>query len=403
MIEKIKQEVAALHERMVQWRRHLHQHPELSFHETSTMRFVVDKLEAEGIEVRAGVGKLTSDAPGTGAIALVRGAQGMSDGCIALRADLDALPITETGKEGYCSKTPGVMHACGHDAHTAMLLGAGIALHRLRAHWSGTVMLVFQPGEEKKPGGAELLMQEKVFDDPRPAAIVGQHVTPELRTGQIGFRAGPFMAASDELHITVKGRGGHGGWPHQCLDPVPVAAQLILALQQLVSRRNRPGRPMVLSIGRVIADGATNVIPDQVTMAGTLRTFDEEWRTELHEAIRTMAQGVCEALGMQAEVEIVHGSPVLINNPALTRRLRSAAEQYVGAGNVVDMDIRMGAEDFAAYGRIMPACFYRLGTGHPAKPGTQSGLHRPEFDMDEDALPVGAGVMAWGAISGLNR
>lgn len=403
MIERVKSTIAQLQTEMVGWRRHLHQHPELSFQETNTVRFVVEKLRAEGIEVRDGVGKFTPDAPGTGAIALVRGEKGTHNACIALRADLDALPIAEVGKEAYCSKNPGVMHACGHDAHTSMVLGAGIALHRLRKEWSGTVMLVFQPGEEKEPGGASLLVNECVFNDPKPAGILGQHVTPELPTGKLGFRSGAFMAAADELYITVKGRGGHAGSPHLCIDPVPIAAQLILALQQVVSRRNKPGQPMVLSLGKVIANGATNIIPDEVRIEGTMRTFDEAWRTELHQMLPEIGRGVCESLGATVDFTIVKGSPVVKNDPELNARIRAAAVEFIGGANIVDMDIRMGAEDFAYYTHVMPGCFFRLGTGNPAKPGTQSGLHRAEMDIDEDALKIGAGMMAWGAISELER
>lgn len=401
MINSIKSTVASLQEVMVGWRRHLHRHPELSFQEKATVQFVVERLKAEGIPVREGVGKLTPDAPGTGAIALVVGTKTPSQKCFALRADLDALPIHEVGKEGYCSQNPGVMHACGHDAHTTMLLGAGIALHRLRHTWSGTVMLVFQPGEEKEPGGASLLVKEGVFNDPKPSGILGQHVTPELPVGKLGFRAGPFMAAADELYITVKGRGGHAGSPHLCIDPVPIAAQLILALQNVVSRRNRPGQPMVLSLGKVIANGATNIIPDEVRIEGTLRTFDEAWRTELHRMLPELAQGLCRSAGGDVDFNLVKGSPAVVCDPALTARMRAAAVDYVGESNVVDMEIRMGAEDFAYYTLVMPGSFIRLGTGNAARPGTTSGLHRAEFDIDEDALAIGAGMMVWGAISEL--
>jgi len=401
VIEQLKKIIGSLHANMMEWRRHLHRNPELSFQELNTVAFVIERLEAEGIEVRGGVGKLTPDAPGTGAIALVQGSKSPSDKCIALRADLDALPITEVGKEAYCSLTPGVMHACGHDAHTAMVLGAGIALHRMRAEWSGTVMLVFQPGEEKEPGGASLLVKEGVLNDPKPSGILGQHVTPELPIGKLGFRSGAFMAAADELYITVKGRGGHAGSPHMCVDPVVIAAHLILALQQVVSRNNRPGRPMVLSLGKVIANGATNIIPDEVRIEGTMRTFDEAWREELHTMLPELAKGICKGLGGDVDLTIVKGSPVVKNDPELTARIRSAAVEFMGEDNIVDMDIRMGAEDFAYYTHVMPGCFFRLGTGNPSKPGTTSGLHRAEFDIDEDALSIGAGMMAWGAISEL--
>jgi amidohydrolase len=401
VIDRIKHTIAQLGPDMVAWRRHLHRHPELSFQEHDTVAYVMALLRAEGIEVRGDVGRLAPGSKGTGAIALVKGDKASNGSCIALRADLDALPINEMGKEAYCSLNAGVMHACGHDAHTAMVLGAGLALHRLRSEWSGTVMLVFQPGEEKEPGGASLLLKEGALSRPAPAAIIGQHVTPELPTGKVGFRSGVFMAAGDEVYITVKGRGGHAGSPHLLIDPVVITAQLISALQQVVSRRNRPGQPMVLSFGRVVADGATNIIPDEVHIAGTLRTFDEAWREELHRLLPAMAEGICSGFGGAAEVRLVKGSPVVMNDPALTARVRALTADYVGAANVVDMDIRMGAEDFAYYTQVMPGCFFRLGTGNKDKPGTTSGLHRAEFDIDEDALAIGAGVLAWAAVNEL--
>ena len=403
MIERVRSAAAGSLPDLVRWRRHLHAHPELSFQEHGTAAFVAGMLKAEGIEVHEGVGRLNPGAKGTGLISLVRGEGSPSDRCFALRADLDALPITEVGKDGYRSTNPGVMHACGHDAHTSMVLGAGILLHRMRKEWSGTVMLVFQPGEEKEPGGASLLLKEGVLSEPAPSGILGQHVTPELLIGKLGFRSGAFMAAADELYITVKGRGGHAASPHLLIDPVLISAHLLVALQQIASRRNTPGRPMVLSFGRVFADGATNVIPDTVRIEGTLRTFDEAWRAELHTLLPDMARLLARSMGGDVEFDILKGSGAVVNEPALTARMRRAAESYVGAANVVDMDIRMGAEDFGTYSQVMPACLFRLGTGNPLKPGTTSGLHRSEFDIDEDALAIGAGMMAWGAISELSR
>ena len=394
MIDRVRSAAAGSLQDLVGWRRHLHVHPELSFQEHGTVAFVAGVLKKEGIEVREGVGRLTPAAKGTGLIALVRGDGSRSDRCFALRADLDALPITEVGKDAYRSNNAGVMHACGHDAHTAMVLGAGLLLHRMRKEWSGTVMLVFQPGEEREPGGASLLVQEGVLRDPAPSGILGQHVTPELSIGKLGFRSGAFMAAADEIYITVKGRGGHAASPHLLIDPVLIAAHLLTALQQVSSRRNKPGQPMVLSFGRVIADGATNVIPDTVRIEGTLRTFDETWRTQLHTLLPDMARTLARSMGGDVDFEMLKGSGVVVNEPALTARMRAAAVAYVGADNVIDMDIRMGAEDFGTYSQVMPACFFRLGTGNPAKPGTTSGLHRAEFDIDEDALAIGAGMMA---------
>lgn len=384
---------------MIRWRRHLHRNPELSFHEHNTVAFVADVLKKEGIEVRENVARLTPDAKGTGLIALVRGEASSSDRCFALRGDMDALPITETGKPDYCSTNPGVMHACGHDAHTAMVLGAGIALHRLRKQWSGNVMLVFQPGEEKEPGGASLMVQEGVLNNPKPSGIAGQHVTPELATGKLGFRSGAFMAAADELYITVKGKGGHAATRHAHVDPILIAARLLPALYEEAARIKPESEPMVLSFGKVIANGATNIVPDVVAIDGTLRTFNEDLRNELHELLPRKSKEIVQAMGGDVDFRLVKGSPVVKNDPELTARLRSVAVDLVGADNVVDMDIRMGAEDFAYYTHVMPGCFYRLGTGNSSKPGTTSGLHRAEFDIDEDALTIGAGMMACAAIS----
>jgi amidohydrolase len=399
VIDRIRTEVVALQHRLVEWRRHLHRHPELSFQEHATAAFVDEVLRAEGITTRTNVGRLVPDAYGTGVIALVRGEAAPSDRCFAIRADLDALPIQEVGKPGYCSTVPGVMHACGHDAHTAMVLGAGIALHRLRKAWSGTVVLVFQPGEEKEPGGASLLVKEGVFNDPKPAGILGQHVTPELAVGKLGFRPGPFMAAADELYITVKGRGGHASVRHRLVDPILIAARLLPALYTEAQAAVPEGEPMVLSFGKVIAAGATNIVPDTVAIDGTLRTFNEDLRARLHELLPGIASRIARDGGGEVEFRIVKGSPVVKNDPALTARMRALAVDLVGAENVVDMELRMGAEDFAYYTHVMPGCFFRLGTGNPIKAGTQSGLHTADFDIDEDALVLGATMMAMGAVS----
>lgn len=390
--------VAALHADMVRWRRHLHRHPELSFHEHGTATFVAGLLKEEGIEVREGVGRLTPDAKGTGLIAFVKGEAAASDRCFALRADLDALPIAEVGKPEYCSTNPGVMHACGHDAHTAMVLGAGMALHRLRREWAGTVMLVFQPGEEKEPGGAALLIREGVFQDPQPAGILGQHVTPEMATGKVAFRSGPFMAAADELYLTVIGRGGHAAVRDTLVDPILISATMLPALYTEAKRGTPTGQPMVLSFGKVVANGATNIVPDTVAIEGTLRTFDEATREGLHAMLTSRVRTIAQELGGDAELRIVKGSPVVKNDEALTARIRQAAVDYLGAEHVLEAPVRMGAEDFAYYTHVMPGCFFRLGTGHAGKAGTQSGLHTAAFDVDEDALVVGAGVMVWGAL-----
>jgi amidohydrolase len=391
MIESIRAAVDQGRHATVRDRRHLHAHPELSFAEHGTARYVAEQLKAEGIEVREGVA-------GTGVIGLIKGRPG--GGCICLRADIDALPIQERNDVPYRSLNAGVMHACGHDAHTAMVLGAGRALHALREHWSGTVLLLFQPGEEKIPGGASLVMKEDALRDPRPSAILGQHVTPELAVGKVGFREGPFMASSDELYLTVIGKGGHAAAPQHLVDPITITARLLLALKEEFARLY-PEQPKVLAFGKVIADGATNVVPDEVRIAGTFRAFDEELRERIHGWLPERAQAICAAYGGRCDVEVRKGYPVLINDPALTARTRAAAEAYLGADKVVTMDQRMGSEDFAFYTHAMPGCFFRLGTGNVAKPH-MTGLHTATFDLDEEALAIGTGVMAWGAIAELH-
>lgn len=390
MIARIHELAHQARAEVVRSRRHLHAHPELSYQEHATGRYIAEQLRAIGIDVREGVA-------GTGVIGVVHGLPGA--GCVCLRADIDALPIHERNDAPYRSVNAGVMHACGHDAHSAMVLGAGAILHALRAEWAGTVLLLFQPGEEKIPGGATLVLKEDALRDPRPSVILGQHVTPELAAGQVGFREGPFMASSDELFVTVHGKGGHAAAPDKLIDPIPIAARLLLTLKEEFAAY-RPGASKLLGFGRVTADGATNVVPDEVRIAGTLRAFDEALRADLHTWLPERAQAICAAAGGSCTFEVHKGYPVLVNDPAATARMRANAEAYLGAENVVRMDQRMGSEDFAFYTHAMPGCFYRLGTG--LLPG-HGGLHTPTFELDEDALRIGSGLMAWNAISELGR
>lgn len=386
--ERVKAALEAAREAMVADRRYLHQHPELSFQESNTGAYIAQQLKALGIETREGIA-------GTGVIGVVRGKE--SGLCICLRADIDALPIQESNEVPYRSRNAGVMHACGHDAHSAMVLGAGRVLHALRQEWSGTVLLLFQPGEEKIPGGASLVLKENALRDPVPAGIIGQHVTPELALGKVGFHAGPFMASSDELHVTVKGKGGHAANPAVLVDPIVIAAKLLLALKEEFERY-RNGRNLILAFGKFIAEGATNVVPNEVQLAGTLRTFDEAHRSELHAWLPRWSNDFCAQLGGSCAFEVRRGYPVVVNDPELTTNTRKAAEQYLGADKVVDMPQRMGSEDFAFYTQVMPGCFFRLGTGGK---GALKGLHTPDFDIEEDGLLVGAGVMVWGALGGI--
>jgi amidohydrolase len=376
-------------------RRHLHMYPELSFEEVETARFIEQQLAGWGVEFQAGVA-------GTGIVALVKGRHPEKK-TVALRADMDALPIQEAGNAPYKSRKEGVMHACGHDVHTTCLLGAVRILNELRDQWEGTVKCIFQPGEEKLPGGAGLMIAAGVLDDPVPAGIFGQHVHPPLRAGMVGFRPGMYMASTDEIYVTVKGRGGHGAMPHLAVDPVAITAQLIVALQQIVSRYGDPTIPSVLTFGKIHSSGgATNVIPNEVKLEGTFRTMDEIWREEAHRRMRKIAESMAQGMGGACELTIVRGYPALHNHEALTERARGWAVEYLGAENVVELPLRMTGEDFAYFSQAMPACFYRLGTGNPEK-GITSPVHTDTFDIDEAALETGVGLMAWLAVRELGQ
>jgi len=369
-------------------RRHLHKHPELSFEEHQTAAFVADQLSAMGVQFTPGIG-------GLGIVAEIQGAE-PAKGLIALRADMDALPIHERNAVDYCSQNPGVMHACGHDAHTACALGAVRILNELRDQWHGSIRVLFQPAEERIPGGASLMIRDGALD-PRPQSMLGQHVYPELPAGKVGFKPGIYMASADELYFTVKGKGGHAALPQRLNDPVIAAAQLIINLQQVVSRNAPPEIPTVLSMGKIIADGATNIVPNEVLIEGTFRTFNEAWRSKAHEIIERICAATGDTFGVQVQVEIRKGYPFLVNDEDVTARAKAAAIDYLGEDHVVDLGIRPTAEDFAYYSQLVPSCFYRLGTASPDGRFT-SGLHTPTFDIDEAALTTGAGLMAWLAL-----
>ncbi|MEZ4930510.1 MAG: M20 family metallopeptidase, partial [Saprospiraceae bacterium] len=318
------------------------------------------------------------------------------------RGDIDALPIEEANDVPYKSKNFGVMHACGHDVHTTSLLGAAYILYNTRDQWEGSVKCIFQPAEEKLPGGASIMIKQGVLKNPAPEAIFGQHVHPPLDAGKIGMKAGKYMASADEIYISVKGKGGHGALPHDCIDTVVMAANIIVALQQVVSRFANPTTPSVLTLGKINSiGGATNVIPNEVKIEGTFRTMDEKWRFEAHDRMKAIAESIAKGMGGTVDFDLVVGYPYLVNHEELTRKAWDYAVEYLGKENVVELPIRMTAEDFAYYSQEMPACFYRLGTGNPAK-GITSPIHTNTFDIDESALKVGAGLMAWMALQELN-
>jgi amidohydrolase len=390
--DKIKSLATDYKAEIIANRRHLHANPELSFHEFKTVAFVEEQLRSFGITY-------LERKANTGIVALIEG-RNPSQKTIALRGDMDALPIIEQNDVPYKSINPGVMHACGHDVHTASLLGAAKILQGVKDDFEGTVKLIFQPGEELIPGGASLMIKDKALENPRPSGIIGQHVMPLIPVGKVGFRKGMYMASADELYITVKGKGGHGAMPETLVDPVLIASHMIVALQQVVSRNASPKIPSVLSFGRVEALGATNIIPNEVKIQGTFRTLNEEWRAKAHQHMISIAKGIVEGMGGELDFEVRKGYPFLKNAEGLTSRAQLAAIEYLGEENVQDLEIWMAAEDFSYYTQEIDGCFYRLGTSNESK-GIVSGVHTPTFDIDEDALEVGAGLMAFIAVKEL--
>jgi amidohydrolase len=391
--EEIKEIAKTIFPEVVLTRRHLHAHPELSFEEYNTAAFIKEKLTQMGVPFQ--------DMATTGIVALIRGDQ-PSGAVIALRADIDALPIQEVEGREYGSTRPGVMHACGHDVHASSLLGTAKILNALKDRFGGTVKLIFQPGEEKLPGGASIMIREGVLENPTPQSIIGQHVMPLIECGKVGFRSGKYMASTDEIYVHVRGKGGHAAQPQQNVDPIVITAHIITALQQIVSRFADPKTPSVLSFGKVRAEGATNIIPNEVYLEGTFRTFDEEWRREAHQKMKKMAEGMAESMGASCDFEVRHGYPFLVNEPQLTASARTYAEEYLGAENVVDLDLWLAAEDFAYYSQATDACFYRLGTGNSAR-GVTSAVHTPTFDIDEKALELSTGLMTYLALKQLGN
>ena len=373
-------------------RRHIHANPELSFEERETSAFVQSELKAMGIPFKTGYA-------GHGIVAAVGNGSGK---VIALRGDMDALPIQEENDVAYKSTHDGVMHACGHDVHTSSVLGAAKILKGLEKDWNGTVLLVFQPGEERLPGGASIMIKEGALENPRPEAIFGQHVFPELEAGKVGFRPGMYMASTDEIRVHVKGRGGHGALPHYNIDPVLMASHLVVAMQQIVSRNSNPTTPSVLSFGHIEGRGSTNVIPNEVYLEGTFRTMDEKWRAEAHQLIKKLATELVSSMGGECDIRIDKGYPYLINDEALTKRAKNWAVEYLGEENVVDLPIRMTAEDFAYFSQEYTGCFYRLGVRNESR-GIIHNLHQSKFDVDEAALPVGSGLLSWLAVKELGN
>jgi amidohydrolase len=389
MKEKIKLLAEKYYPRVIEIRRQIHAHPELSYEENTTAALVASELQKLNIPFTTGIAK-------TGIVGILKG-KNPDKKCIALRADMDALPIQEQNKTPYKSQVPGVMHACGHDVHTANLLGTAMILSELKNEWEGTVKLIFQPSEEKIPSGAPAMIAEGVLENPKVEAIYGLHVHTELESGEIGFRSGNFMASADEIYLTVHGKGGHAAQPANFISPLIVSAEILLALQRFTDM----DIPVVLSFGKITANGATNVIPEIAELEGTLRCFDEKLRNKMHVELTAVCTDIAAKYGATCDVNICKGYPVLTNDETLTAQAKKIATNYLGADHIHDLPIRMGAEDFAFYSQIVPACFYRIGVANKSA-GITSPIHTPTFDIDEPALLTSIGIMATIAIDSLS-
>lgn len=392
--DRIKELAAKYFDKTIEIRRHIHAHPELSFEEVETAKYVVDQLRMLGLSPKEGVA-------GTGVTALIKG-KNPDKKVIALRGDMDALPILEENDVPYRSKNEGVMHACGHDVHTACVLGAAMILNELKDEFEGSIKLIFQPGEEKNPGGASLMIKDGVLKDPETNGVFGQHVLPYIPTGKLGFRVGKYMASADEIYLTVKGKGGHAALPDKAIDPIVIASHIVTALQQVISRNADPKMPTVLTFGTIHGGTAQNIIPNEVKLGGTFRALDEEWRFKAHELITKLATNIAEGMGGSCDVFIDVGYPFLYNDEELANKARANAVEFIGEENIVDLDLWLGAEDFAYYSQEVPSCFYRLGTGNEEKE-TTFGAHTPRFNVDEDAIELGIGFMAFNALRQLEH
>ena len=388
---QIKHLASTLHPQLISWRRHLHAHPELSFEEYETMEFISNVLTELGISHEKGIA-------GTGVVATIKG-RNPNSRTIALRSDHDALPIIEENEVDFASKKHGKMHACGHDVHTTSLLGAVSILASTSDQWDGTIRLIFQPGEERLPGGASIMVKEGVLENPVPSHILGQHVFPDLPAGHVGMRGGMYMASADEIYLTINGKGGHAALPKGQCNPLLVASEVLLACEQFIETRENPKIKTVLTFGFIEGSGATNVIPNSVQLKGTFRSLNEEWRFNAHSKIREIVDSICANRGATADLDIRVGYPSVYNDPHLTKRMFNVAVEYLGEDKVHELPERMTAEDFSFYCQKIPGCFYRLGTASPNSEHGHHGLHTSRFDIDESALEIGAGLMAYGAIT----
>ena len=368
---------------------HLHSHPELSFHEVETAAFICKELTKMEIPFRSGIG-------GTGILGKIQG-RNSTKKVIALRADMDALPVSEEVDIPWKSTVENVMHACGHDSHVSCLLGVAKILTEIKNDFEGTVLLIFQPGEEKAPGGARLMLEDGIFDEFEPEIILAQHASIDYPTGTMGFLPGMIMASADEIHVKIHGKGGHGALPHLCNDTVLAGAQTLVSLQQVRSRLCHPLTPMVLTFGRFMASGAQNIIPGEVQLSGTFRTVDEKWRAEAKVHIRRIITETAKAYGCNAEIEIPDGYPCVVNNEEVTSKACEFATEWVGEENIRSLEMRMTSEDFGFFTQKYPCTFYRYGVKGQINADC-GGLHSSTFRIDENALKTGTGGMAWMAL-----
>ena len=384
MLKSIRQLAYEQYPKIVEFRRYLHQHPELSFQEGLTAKHIAQELDSNGIPYFEGIG-------GTGIIALIEGDE--PGATVGIRAELDALPIQEQTDLTYASVNPNVMHACGHDVHMANLISAAKILWQVRHLIKGKVLLIFQPGEELLPGGAQSIIDSEEFKKHKPNLMLGMHILPEMVAGKVGFCSGAYMASGDEIYLTVRGRGGHAALPHTLADPVLMASHIIVALQQLVSRNSPVDIPSVLSFGKVVANGATNIIPDEVRIEGTFRTMGEVWRIKAHEIIKSLATGIARGMGGDCLVEIRKGYPSLYNNPHYTRIVSDLSADFMGVNNVVELPFRMTTDDFARYAQEIPSVYFRIGSGFGED--EPMSLHSSKLLIDEHVLEQSGGLLAW--------
>lgn len=391
--ERIKNIASEYLKDLIKIRRHIHANPELSNQEYKTAEYIAGILIHLGIEVETGIFN-------TGVVGIIKG-KNPDKKVIALRADIDALPIVEENEIDYKSLNKGVMHACGHDVHASSLIGTAKILNELKDEFEGSIKLIFQPAEEKSPGGAKGMIKEGVLENPVPDVIFGQHVFPEMDAGKIGMKSGKYMVSTDEINIIVKGKGGHGAMPYALVDPILIASQIIISLQQIVSRNAHYNMPTVLSFGKIIAEGTYNVVPDEVKLLGTFRTLDEDWRADAHQLIEKMAKSIAQAAGGDCDVLIDRGYPYLVNDENVTKRSFQYAKDFLGEENVEDLEVRMTGEDFAYFAQNVPSCFYRLGVRNE-KLGINANLHTSTFNIDESSLETGMGLMAWIALKELD-